>query len=79
LQFNFQTNYRLTFSFCMVVVANKLHYMGKYQPIPLVCCGENLQRMSKFDPSESPRGLGLTLIYSRSTKKRAIHKLFGRV
>jgi hypothetical protein len=63
----------------MVVVGTKPHYRGKYQPIPLACCGENLKGVSEFDPSEGPVSSGLTLIYFRSTKKGAIHQLLGRV
>jgi hypothetical protein len=63
----------------MMVVGAKTHHMSKYQPVSLVCCGENIKRMSKFDPSQSQKGLGLTLICSRSIKKEAIGKLFGRV
>jgi hypothetical protein len=63
----------------MVVLGAETHHMGKYQPIPLVCCEELEERVSKYDPSQGPEGLGLTLIHSRSIKKGAIHKLFGTV
>jgi hypothetical protein len=75
LQFNFPTKYRMTLFSCMMVAASKPHYMGKYQPVSLVCCREQLKRMSKFHPSQGPEGLGFTLIDSRSTKKQAIKEL----
>jgi hypothetical protein len=63
----------------MSVVQTKPHYMGKYQPVPLACCGKNLKIMSEFDPSQGPEGLGPSLICSRSIKKRAMQELLGGV
>jgi hypothetical protein len=63
----------------MVVAGTKSHHMGKYQPFSLVCCQEKLKRMRKFDPSQGPEGLGLTLIYSRSMKNKAKEEILSGV
>jgi hypothetical protein len=79
LQFNFPTKYRLTLFSCMAVVETKPHHMDEFQPMSLLCCEEQEERVSEFDPSQGPMGLSPTLFYSRSTKKGAIKELFGRV
>jgi hypothetical protein len=63
----------------MLVLVIEPHHMSKYQPILIVCCGEQQERCPESDPSEGPEGLGLTLIYSRSTKKRAMGEMLSSV
>jgi hypothetical protein len=76
---NSTTKYRPTLSFCRAVVRIEPHHMGKFQLVPLVCCGEKQERRSQFVPSQGPEGLGLTLIDSRSMKKRAMEEILGNV
>ena len=72
-----ETKFHLPFPFCMEVLGTNPHYISKYQPILIVCCGEQQERRLKFAPSEGPEGLVLTSRYSRSMKKGAMGEILG--
>lgn len=73
------TKYRLILSVCMLPLGNEPRYMGKYQPLLIVWCGEQLERTSNFDPSEDRESIDATLIHSRSMKKGAMEEILGSV